>query len=167
MNSLFYTLIRLIKRHSFRRLFHTHYPIMFQTAYSILGSEALANAALYKAFSIIIPLLDFIPKRNPIKIKGFLLLVVKYTAFSMQPEPSAYFKKEAVCSMPSITSSPSSVTPALSELEPVSLDLLSLVYLYHLALEDAARILNLLPQTAEAMLQTALHSCEAYLSKQS
>ncbi|MCI8626755.1 MAG: hypothetical protein HFI40_10820 [Lachnospiraceae bacterium] len=167
MNSLFYTLIRLIKRHSFRRLFHTYYPIMFQTAYSILGSEALANAALYKTFSTIIPLLDFIPKRNPIKIKGFLLLVVKYTALSMQPEPSGYFKKEAACSM-SLTSSSSSLTiPILSELEPVSLDLLSLVYLYHLALEDAARILNLLPQTAETMLQTALHSCEAYLSKQS
>lgn len=165
MNSLFYTLIRLIKRHSFRRLFHTYYPIMFQTAYSILGSEALANAALYKAFSIIIPLLDFIPKRNPIKIKGFLLLVVKYTALSMQPEPSGYFKKEAACSMP-LTSSSSLTIPILSELEPVSLDLLSLVYLYHLALEDAARILNLLPQTAETMLQTALHSCEAYLSKQ-
>ena len=160
MNSLFYTLIRLIKRHSFRRLFHTYYPIMFQTAYSILGSEALANAALYKTFSTIIPLLDFIPKRNPIKIKGFLLLVVKYTALSMQPEPSGYFKKEAACSM-------SLTIPILSELEPVSLDLLSLVYLYHLALEDAARILNLLPQTAETMLQTALHSCEAYLSKQS
>lgn len=174
MNLLFYTLMRFIKRAKFKHLFQTYRLVMFQSAYAILGSESLAEAALCNAFSIIIPYLDRLPKCNTRKTEDFLLLVVKYASFAMQGtvyDKHVHIEKESAVSLDSSSFSaayhPAQLSEAISKLEPIAQDLLTLLYLYDLTLNDVALILHITPQTAEALFQAAIHFCSSSVSSSS
>lgn len=160
MRLLLYSIKRLLKKSKFKYLVRTYRDIMFQHAYSILGSELLAETAVYNAFSNALPHLDILSKRNHAKTKEFLLLVVKYTALDMQKGTGLgrenSFSKSSVFSTAFTLDSTSvyshQIWKALSELEPIYQDFLLLLYFYGLRPEEAARLLNLSSQAVESFL---------------